>query len=122
MFGAGGVLPRYIRVPPVHPPTHCRLNDLILQYSVCLVQAVILPRYIRVPPVHPPTHRCLHDLLLHYTVVYVWCRRWFYHGISVFLQSILLLIVAYMTFFYVLDNFQARNTLIISLVNVQIEN
>jgi hypothetical protein len=35
-------------------------------------------------------------------------RRWFYHGISVFLQSILLLLVAYMTFFYRIDNFQAR--------------
>ena len=26
-------------------------------------------------------------------------RRWFYHGINVFLQSVLLLIVAYMTLF-----------------------
>ena len=33
-------------------------------------------------------------------------RRWFYHGINVFLQSVLLLIVAYMTFYYRVDNFQ----------------
>ena len=33
-------------------------------------------------------------------------RRWFYHGVNVFLQSVLLLIVAYMTFYYRVDNFQ----------------
>jgi hypothetical protein len=38
----------------------------------------------------------------------MFCRRWFHHGISVFLQSILLLVSAYMTFFYVMDNFQER--------------
>lgn len=35
-------------------------------------------------------------------------RRWFYHCVSVFLQSVLLLIVAYMTFYYRIDNFQDR--------------
>ena len=38
-------------------------------------------------------------------------RRWFYHGVNVFLQSVLLLIVAYMTFYYRVDNFQARQAL-----------
>ena len=33
-------------------------------------------------------------------------RRWFYHAVSVFLQSVLLLIVAYTTFYYRIDNFQ----------------
>ena len=33
-------------------------------------------------------------------------RKWFYHGISVFLQSFLLLVVAYMTFYFRIDNFQ----------------
>ena len=36
----------------------------------------------------------------------VFQRRWFYHGITVFLQSVLLLIVAYFTFFFRLGNFQ----------------
>ena len=36
-------------------------------------------------------------------------RRWFYHGVNVFLQSVLLLIVAYMTFYYRVDNFQVRD-------------
>ena len=36
-------------------------------------------------------------------------RRWFYHGVNVFLQSVLLLIVAYMTFYYRVDNFQVRH-------------
>ena len=42
-------------------------------------------------------------------------RRWFYHGVNVFLQSVLLLIVAYMTFYYRVDNFQARQALEIYL-------
>jgi len=50
-------------------------------------------------------------------------RRWFYHGISVFLQSILLLIVAYMTFYYRVDNFQDRVmvsiTCMLVIANVQ---
>merc|ERR1719206_1648338 len=33
-------------------------------------------------------------------------RRWFYHAVSVFLQSVLLLVVAYTTFYYRIDNFQ----------------
>jgi len=35
-------------------------------------------------------------------------RRWFYHAVSVFLQSVLLLVVAYTTFYYRIDNFQDR--------------
>ena len=50
-------------------------------------------------------------------------RRWFYHGINVFLQSVLLLIVAYMTFYYRVDNFQDRVmvsiTTMIVIANVQ---
>ena len=50
-------------------------------------------------------------------------RRWFYHGINVFLQSVLLLIVAYMTFYYQVDNFQDRVmvciTTMIVIANVQ---
>ena len=50
-------------------------------------------------------------------------RRWFYHGISVFLQSILLLVVAYMTFYYRVDNFQDRVmvsiTCMLVIANVQ---
>ena len=50
-------------------------------------------------------------------------RRWFYHGISVFFQSILLLIVAYMTFYYRVDNFQDRVmvsiTCMLVIANVQ---
>ena len=34
-------------------------------------------------------------------------RRWVYHLITVFLQSILLLLVAYMTFYFKVSNFQA---------------
>ena len=37
-------------------------------------------------------------------------RRWFYHAVSVFLQSVLLLIVAYTTFYYRVDNFQVNIT------------
>ena len=36
-------------------------------------------------------------------------RRWFYHAVSVFLQSVLLLIVAYTTFYYRVDNFQVTH-------------
>jgi len=50
-------------------------------------------------------------------------RRWFYHAISVFLQSVLLLIVAYMTFYYRIDNFQDRImvsiTVMLVIANVQ---
>ena len=50
-------------------------------------------------------------------------RRWFYHAISVFLQSILLLIVAYMTFYYRVDNFEDRVmvsiTCMLVIANVQ---
>jgi len=50
-------------------------------------------------------------------------RRWFYHGINVFLQSVLLLIVAYMTFYYRVDNFQDRVmvsiTCMLVIANVQ---
>merc|ERR1719205_65078 len=50
-------------------------------------------------------------------------RRWFYHAISVFLQSVLLLIVAYMTFYYRVDNFQDRVmvsiTCMLVIANVQ---
>ena len=68
-------------------------------------------------------------------------RRWFYHGVNVFLQelsrfinkhtvanvrdlqSVLLLIVAYMTFYYRVDNFQDRVmvsiTTMIVIANVQ---
>ena len=35
-------------------------------------------------------------------------RRWVYHLITVFLQSILLLGVAYMTFYFKISNFQVR--------------
>ena len=50
-------------------------------------------------------------------------RRWFYHGVNVFLQSVLLLIVSYMTFYYRVDNFQDRVmvsiTTMIVIANVQ---
>merc|ERR1719219_447190 len=50
-------------------------------------------------------------------------RRCFYHAISVFLQSVLLLIVAYMTFYYRVDNFQDRVmvsiTCMLVIANVQ---
>ena len=50
-------------------------------------------------------------------------RRWFYHGINVFLQSVLLLVVAYMTFYYRVDNFQDRVmvsiTCMLVIANVQ---
>jgi len=50
-------------------------------------------------------------------------RRWFYHAISVFLQSVLLLIVAYMTFYYRIDNFEDRVmvsiTCMLVIANVQ---
>ena len=50
-------------------------------------------------------------------------RRWFYHAINVFLQSVLLLIVAYMTFYYRVDNFQDRVmvsiTCMLVIANVQ---
>ena len=36
-------------------------------------------------------------------------RRWFYHAVSVFLQSVLLLVVAYTTFYYRIDNFQVSS-------------
>ena len=36
----------------------------------------------------------------------VFQRRWFYHAITVFLQSVLLIIVAEFTFFFRLANFQ----------------
>ena len=35
-------------------------------------------------------------------------RRWVYHLITVFFQSILLLGVAYMTFYFKMSNFQVR--------------
>ena len=35
-------------------------------------------------------------------------RRWFYFGKNVFIQSVLLLAVAYMTFYHRVDNFQDR--------------
>ena len=35
-------------------------------------------------------------------------RRWVYHLITVFLQSILLLGVAYMTFYFKISNFQVK--------------
>ena len=38
----------------------------------------------------------------------VFQRRWFYHAITVFLQSVLLIIVAEFTFFFRLANFQDR--------------
>ena len=50
-------------------------------------------------------------------------RRWFYFGINVFLQSVLLLAVAYMTFYYRVDNFQDRVmvsiTCMLVIANVQ---
>merc|ERR1719219_937416 len=50
-------------------------------------------------------------------------RRWFYHAVSVFLQSTLLLIVAYMTFYYRIDNFEDRVmvsiTCMLVIANVQ---
>merc|ERR1712061_552887 len=50
-------------------------------------------------------------------------RRWFYHAINVFLQSVLLLIVAYMTFYYRVDNFEDRVmvsiTCMLVIANVQ---
>jgi len=50
-------------------------------------------------------------------------RRCFYHLINVFLQSVLLLVVAYMTFYYRVDNFQDRVmvsiTCMLVIANVQ---
>ena len=50
-------------------------------------------------------------------------RRWFYFGINVFIQSVLLLAVAYMTFYYRVDNFQDRVmvsiTCMLVIANVQ---
>ena len=50
-------------------------------------------------------------------------RRWFYHAVSVFLQSVLLLVVAYTTFYYRVDNFQDRMmvtiTCMLVVANVQ---
>ena len=36
----------------------------------------------------------------------VFRRKWFYHLITIFIQSILLLAVAYMTFYFRINNFQ----------------
>ena len=46
-------------------------------------------------------------------------RRWFYHAVSVFLQSVLLLVVAYTTFYYRVDNFQDRMMVTITCMSVQ---
>ena len=47
----------------------------------------------------------------HYKVSLLLTRRWFYHAVSVFLQSVLLLVVAYTTFYYRVDNFQVSSEL-----------
>ena len=44
-------------------------------------------------------------------------RRWFYHAVSVFLQSVLLLVVAYTTFYYRVDNFQVGYNSKISFIS-----
>ena len=36
----------------------------------------------------------------------VFRRKWFYHLITIFIQSVLLLCVAYMTFYFRINNFQ----------------
>jgi len=50
-------------------------------------------------------------------------RRWIWHLFGVFIQSILLLVVAYMTFYYRIDNFQDRImvaiTCMLVIANVQ---
>ena len=46
-------------------------------------------------------------------------RRWFYHAVSVFLQSVLLLVVAYTTFYYRVDNFQDRMMVTITCMSVE---
>merc|ERR1712045_1084685 len=38
----------------------------------------------------------------------VFQRKWFYHAITIFLQSILMLAVTYLTFYFRLNNFQDR--------------
>ena len=40
-------------------------------------------------------------------------RKWIYHLITIFLQSVLLLGVAYLTFYFRLDNFQVTTFLYI---------
>merc|ERR1712198_601219 len=45
-------------------------------------------------------------------------RRWIYHLITVFLQSILLLGVAYMTFYFKISNFQDRIMIAITTMMV----
>ena len=47
----------------------------------------------------------------HHKVSLLLTRRWFYHAVSVFLQSVLLLVVAYTTFYYRVDNFQVSSDL-----------
>ena len=46
-------------------------------------------------------------------------RRWFYHAVSVFLQSVLLLVVAYTTFYYRVDNFQDRMMVTITCMSAE---
>jgi len=50
-------------------------------------------------------------------------RRWIYHLFAVFIQSVVLLVVAYMTFYYRIDNFQDRImvaiTCMLVIANVQ---
>ena len=49
--------------------------------------------------------------ICHCQVSLLLTRRWFYHAVSVFLQSVLLLVVAYTTFYYRVDNFQVSSDL-----------
>lgn len=41
-----------------------------------------------------------------FKVKIVFRRKWFYHLITIFIQSVLLLCVAYMTFYFRINNFQ----------------
>lgn len=47
-----------------------------------------------------------------FQVKIVFRRKWFYHLITIFIQSILLLCVAYMTFYFRINNFQVQYKII----------
>lgn len=48
----------------------------------------------------------------------VFKRRWIYHLVTIFVQSVALLIVAYMTFYFKLSNFSDRVMIAITIINV----
>ena len=44
----------------------------------------------------------------------VFQRKWIYHLITIFLQSVLLLAVAYLTFYFRINNFQVQLALLLN--------